>query len=84
VQVGLQPVPPQVPMDLVIGRELALLGAHGMAAHAYPQMLDMITDGRLRPGRLVTHWIGLEHVPEALVAMGESPRAGVTVIRPGG
>jgi alcohol dehydrogenase len=84
VQVGLQPTPPRVPMDLVIARELELLGAHGMAAHAYPQMLDMIAAGRLQPGRLVTDWIGLDHAPHALVAMGDRPHAGVTVIRPNG
>ena len=83
VQVGLQPTPPRVPVDLVIARELELLGAHGMAAHAYPEMLAMIADGRLRPGRLVTEWIGLDHVPGALVRM-DAPTPGVTVIRPNG
>ncbi len=52
--------------------------------HAYPEMLAMIADGRLRPGRLVQHWIGLDHAPEALMGMGDAPRAGVTVIRPNG
>jgi D-arabinose 1-dehydrogenase-like Zn-dependent alcohol dehydrogenase len=84
VQVGLQPTPPRVPMDLVIAGELELAGAHGMAAHAYPEMLAMVMDGRLRPGRLTTRWIGLDHVPAALVAMGDEPVAGVTVIRPNG
>ena len=54
VQVGLLPEPPRVPMDLVIGRELELLGSHGMAAHAYPEMLALVAAGRLRPGDLVT------------------------------
>jgi D-arabinose 1-dehydrogenase-like Zn-dependent alcohol dehydrogenase len=36
VQVGLLPQPPRVPMDVVVARELELLGSHGMAAHAYP------------------------------------------------
>ena len=85
VQVGLLAEPPRLPMELVIGRELAVLGSHGMAAHAYPEMLEMIASGRLRPGRLVTHWIGLDHAPAALVGMGEAERApGVTVIRPNG
>jgi alcohol dehydrogenase len=34
VQVGLMPDPATVPMDTVIARELALLGSHGLAAHA--------------------------------------------------
>jgi D-arabinose 1-dehydrogenase-like Zn-dependent alcohol dehydrogenase len=81
VQVGLLPDPPRVPMDLVIGRELELLGSHGMAASAYPELLALVEAGRLRPGDLVTREIGLDAVPAALAAMGEgSP--GVTVIRP--
>jgi alcohol dehydrogenase len=83
VQVGLLPQPPRVPMDLVIGRELELLGSHGMAASAYPEMLALVESGRLRPGDLVTRDIGLGEVPAALAAMGEGG-SGVTVIRPAG
>jgi D-arabinose 1-dehydrogenase-like Zn-dependent alcohol dehydrogenase len=82
VQVGLLPEPPRVPMALVIGRELELLGAHGMAAHAYPEMLALVAAGRLRPDRLVTARIGLEEAPRALVAMTEASPVGITVIRP--
>ncbi len=81
VQVGLLPEPPRVPMDLVIGRELELLGSHGMAASAYPEMLALVAAGRLRPGDLVTREIGLDEVPAALAAMGDGG-TGVTVIRP--
>ena len=82
VQVGLLPEPPRVPMDLVIGRELELLGAHGMAAHAYPEMLGLVAAGRLRPDKLVTARIGLEEVPEALMAMSGASPVGITVIEP--
>ena len=56
VQVGLLPPAraPAVPMDRAVALELELLGSHGMAAHAYPQMLDLVAAGRLRPERLVT------------------------------
>jgi alcohol dehydrogenase len=81
VQVGLLPDPPRVPMDLVIARELELLGSHGMAAHAYPELLALVEAGRLRPGELVTREIPLDAAPAALVAMGEGAQP-VTVIRP--
>jgi alcohol dehydrogenase len=82
VQVGLLPDPPRVPMDLVIARELELLGSHGMAAAAYPEMLALVEAGRLRPGDLVTREIALDEVPAALAAMGEGGGPGVTVVRP--
>jgi threonine dehydrogenase-like Zn-dependent dehydrogenase len=70
-------------MDLVIGRELALLGSHGMAAHAYPEMLALVTSGRLPAEQLVATRIGLEHAPAALAAMSDGSPSGMTVIRPG-
>lgn len=82
VQVGLLPEPAPVPMGTVIGRELSLLGSHGLAAHAYPSMLDMVASGRLDPARLITRHIGLDDVPDALAAMSTSSPAGVTVIAP--
>ncbi|MFF3014348.1 zinc-dependent alcohol dehydrogenase family protein [Streptomyces sp. NPDC057939] len=85
VQVGLLPAaagPAVLPMDRVIGWELEVLGSHGMAAHAYPPMLELVRSGTLRPDLLVTSLIGLEAAPAALAAMGSAVGAGVTVILP--
>ncbi len=52
VQIGLMVADdgrPPVPMADVIAGELELVGSHGMAAHAYPDMLAEIVEGRLRP-----------------------------------
>lgn len=87
VQVGLLPAAlgwPALPMHLVIARELRLLGSHGMAAHAYPPMLDLVARGRLRPADLVTGRIGLDAVPAALAALGGAPPTGITVVLPHG
>ena len=81
VQVGLLPANATLlPMGTVIGRELEILGSHGMQAHRYPEMLQMITDGRLAPDRLVTRTISLEEVPSALPAMGDAHPPGITVV----
>lgn len=73
---------PPIPMELVIARELEILGSHGMAARDYPAMLALIADQRLRPELLVTREIGLDDAPAALEAMGqEAPTAGMTVIK---
>ncbi|GAA2762606.1 zinc-dependent alcohol dehydrogenase family protein [Streptomyces paradoxus] len=85
VQVGLLPSPAgttPVPMARVIALELELLGSHGMAAHSYPPMLELVRSGVLRPDLLVTSTIGLDEVPAALAAMGTAPGAGATVIEP--
>jgi D-arabinose 1-dehydrogenase-like Zn-dependent alcohol dehydrogenase len=81
VQVGLLPPAqgrPEVPMDRVIALELAVLGSHGMAAHAYPELLGLVATGRLRPQALVTREIGLDEAGAALAAVGAGP--GITVV----
>ncbi len=81
VQVGLLPGNEiLIPMGTVIGRELEVLGSHGMQASRYPEMLEMILDGRLEPGNLVTRTIPLSEVTRALPEMGTVRRPGVTVI----
>jgi threonine dehydrogenase-like Zn-dependent dehydrogenase len=85
VQVGLllgsQATPP-LPMDLVVARELSVHGSHGMPAHQYPDLLDLVADGSLDPSLLIGQVIGLADAPAALAAMSKPPRTpGMTVIR---
>ncbi|MGY1856497.1 zinc-dependent alcohol dehydrogenase family protein [Modestobacter sp. SYSU DS0290] len=85
VQVGLLPPAvgrPEVPMELVIARELAVLGSHGMAAGDYPAMLSLIAAGRLRPELLVTRELRLTDAGAALAAVGREP--GIAVVAPTG
>ncbi|WP_214319743.1 zinc-dependent alcohol dehydrogenase family protein [Nonomuraea sediminis] len=80
VQVGLLPEGSLVPMNRVIAYELRLLGSHGMAAHTYPAMLELIRSGTLHPDQLITRTIDLTEAGKALAAIGTVP--GVTIIRP--
>jgi alcohol dehydrogenase len=80
VQVGLLPGLTALPMGRVIGHELELLGSHGMAAHAYPEMLAAVAGGTVLPQALVTRSIGLEEAGAALRSIGSVP--GVTMILP--
>jgi alcohol dehydrogenase len=82
VQIGLLLGPaatPPLPMDLVISHELTVHGSHGMAAHEYPAMLDLVADGTLRPDRLVGPVIGLADAGAALAAM-DTAAPGMTVV----
>jgi len=89
VQVGLLPPDPsagghpRMPMSRVIAYELEILGSHGMAAHAYPEMLALVAAGRLRPDLLVTRRLTMDEATTALPAMGEPGYpAGVSVLLP--
>ena len=85
VQVGLllgdQATPP-LAMDLVVAQELSVHGSHGMPAHQYAELLDLVADGTLDPSLLVGRVIGLAEAPAALVAMSEpATTVGMTVVR---
>lgn len=83
IQVGLmlgEHTTPQVPMAQVIAKELEILGSHGMQAHRYGAMLEMISSGKLDPARLVGDKINLAHAPEALMNMNTFQSVGATVI----
>ncbi|SDV02810.1 alcohol dehydrogenase [Microlunatus sagamiharensis] len=87
VQVGLllaEAAGAPVPWDLVVGRELRLLGSHGMAAVDYPPMLAMVADGRLDVARLVGSRIDLDEAGPALAAMDDPTIAGggMTIVEP--
>jgi alcohol dehydrogenase len=72
-----------MPMSRVIAYELEILGSHGMAAHAYPEMLALVAAGRLRPDLLVTRRLTMHEAADALPAMGEPGYpAGVSVLLP--
>jgi alcohol dehydrogenase len=83
VQVGLMVANdknPPLPMGQVISKELEILGSHGMQAHAYGPMLDMIKTGILKPKQLINKTISLEESPGELQGMGKFNTLGVTVI----
>lgn len=72
-----------VPMHRVIARELEVLGSHGMAAHDYPDLLNLVSAGRIRPDLLVTRTIGFDDVPAAFAEFGRPDQhPGVTVLVP--
>jgi alcohol dehydrogenase len=71
---------PKIPMGKVISDELEIIGSHGMQAHEYPGMLEMIKTGKLQPGKLIGKKISLEEAPEVLVNMNMFENTGVTII----
>ncbi len=83
IQVGLlvaDQSTPNLPMDIVVANELEIIGSHGIQAFRYPEMLEMIADGKLAPEKLVGDTISLEQSIDALVNMDKFQSTGVTVI----
>jgi alcohol dehydrogenase len=71
---------PRLPMEKVIAHELEIIGSHGMQAHRYPEMLDLISVGKLRPERLIGKTVELDDAPRELVSMGGFGATGIIVI----
>ncbi|GAP21597.1 zinc-dependent alcohol dehydrogenase family protein [Leptolinea tardivitalis] len=71
---------PAIPMDKVIARELEILGSHGIQAHKYPQLFELIESGKVDPSKLIGKTITLEEGAVALTEMDSFQGTGVKVI----
>jgi len=69
-----------IPVDKVIGRELEIIGSHGMQAHRYPEMLEMIRLGKLQPQKLIGDIISLAESTRYLSEMARFSASGITII----
>lgn len=83
IQVGLlvaDHARPALPMDQVVSRELEVLGSHGMQAHRYPAMLEMIRNGHLEPEKLVGRMVSLDESATILPNLDRNAAPGVLII----
>ncbi|MDH5476260.1 MAG: zinc-dependent alcohol dehydrogenase family protein [Cyclobacteriaceae bacterium] len=83
IQIGLmspEDVNAKIPIDQIIAKELEIIGSHGMQAHRYDEMLNMITEGKLHPEKLVAQTICLEDISRELPKMDTSTAVGIKVI----
>jgi alcohol dehydrogenase len=83
VQVGLMLADhshPLVPMDKVIANELEIIGSHGIQAHKYSSLFEMINSGKLNPQKLIGKTISLDQAALELSNMNSFAGTGVTVI----
>lgn len=73
---------PAIPMDKVIAHEIEIKGSHGMQAHRYPAMMEMILAGKLEPQKLIGKTLSLAEAPAALMAMDKFAGTGISIIKP--
>jgi len=71
---------PRLPMEHVIGKELEIVGSHGLQAHRYEDMIGLISTGQLEPQRLIGKTVPLEEAPKELPGMSDFGAVGITVI----
>jgi alcohol dehydrogenase len=83
IQVGLMTgdhKQPKVPMDLILANELEILGSHGMQGYKYPEIFDMIREGKLHPELLIGGTLSLKESTIALPKMDRFEHQGILVI----
>ena len=72
-----------VPVDLMVGKELTIVGSMGMQARCYPDMLRMVESGKISPSSLVTQKVGLEGVNGVFEEMTNFNTLGYSVLTMG-
>lgn len=68
------------PVDMIVQKELSIIGSLGMQASRYPAMLQMVESNILKPGKLVTQTVSVEEAGNVLMSMGEFKTGGVSVL----
>lgn len=83
VQVGLtlgQDLDPPIPMQVIIAKELRLLGSHGMAAHRFEALFNLVARGAVNPKRLIGRTVDLDEGVRILQQMDDFAEHGIAVI----
>ncbi len=69
-----------VPIDLMIVRELKIIGSVGMPSHRFDAMVPLVASGRLAPGKLMAGEIRLSEVAGVFDQMTRSAVTGTLVV----
>ena len=81
IQVGLmESEHSAISINKLTGKELKIIGSHGMQASRYPQMFELIASGACDPSQLISGVVSLEQAPAILTRMDSEPPMGVAVI----
>ena len=84
VQVGLMTTDAgkvQIPMSTVIANELEILGSHGMPAHKYSELFELIKSDKISLDKMISNVISLEEIPEHLTGLHIKQTPGISVVK---
>jgi alcohol dehydrogenase len=85
VQIGLLTKQDELPsaiLSRLIAWELEIVGSHGLQAHAYPGLFELIESGRLNPTQLIERTLPLAEAPRELASLDDYRGSGLTVFTP--
>jgi alcohol dehydrogenase len=71
---------PKIPMALVAGRELKLIGSHGFASQELPKLLQWVATKKLDPSILVEQCVTLQEGAHAIEQMDHSSPLGMVMV----
>ena len=71
---------PEIPMGVVVAKEIDIRGSRGMSPKNYPAIFNMIKSGVVAPKSLIGSELTLEEGADLLTSMDQFPGAGVAVI----
>lgn len=83
IQIGLmagENAMPSIPMGPVLSHELEIIGSHGMQAHQYPKMMELIFAKNIPLEKMIGRRMNLEEGAKALMEMGNFKAVGVMVV----
>ena len=69
-----------IPVDVILFRELSVIGSFGMQAARFPEMLEMVESRRLNLDQLVGNTVTLEEAGDVLASMGRYETIAMSVI----
>lgn len=69
-----------LPVDIMVYKELKMIGSIGMSPHRYASMIPMIVDKQLTPGKMVSGEISLSQVESIFESMTKSATTGTYVV----
>jgi len=70
----------RLPVDLMVYKELKVIGSLGMAPHRYDSMVPLVSQKKLHPGRMVNREISLSEVESVFQDMSRSINTGTFVV----
>lgn len=70
----------ELPVDLIVLKELQLIGSANMPVSRFPDLMRMVESGIIQPEKMITKTVSIEEAADILVDMSEFRTPGLTVV----